>query len=208
MVTKRGGAAATVLVDHMSSQGPKVTHMRGILLVKSIENLRSAGLFERYAGTIEASLREQVEFSLASSWVPIELCEEHYAACDRLGLGDAEIERLGVLMAQEIGNTMMSVLLKSTRQAGVESNWSALKQCGRFWDRSYIGGGVTLLQAGPKDSIIEFHGISLAKSRHWRMASRAFWLGLGQITTRSAYVKLTLPREADAHRIAFAGSWV
>jgi hypothetical protein len=205
----RGEAAAvTVLVDHMSSQGPKVTHMRGILLVKSVDNLRASGLFERYAAVLPPELREQVEFALAASWVSIDLCEAHYAACDRLGLSDSEVERLGGLMAQGIGNTMMSTLLKTTRQAGVESNWTALKQCGRFWDRSYLGGGVTLMQVGPKDSLMEFHGIPLAKSRHWRMGARAFWLGIAQITARSAYVRLTAPREADAQRVAFAGSWV
>jgi hypothetical protein len=208
MLSRRRDAESTVLVDYMSSQGPKVTHMRGILLVKSVENLRVAGLFQRYVAALPASLREQVEFSLATSWVPIELCEEHYAACDRLRLSDSESERLGALMAEVIGNTMLGAILKSTRQAGVESIWTALKQCGRFWDRLYVGGGVTLIQAGPKDSIIEFHGISLAKSRHWRMASRAFWLGLAQATARAAYIRLVPPREADAHRVAFAGSWV
>lgn len=197
-----------MIVDHTSPQGPKVTHMRGILLVKSVENLRSAGLFERYLRILDPALREQVEFALATSWIPIELCQEHYATCDRLGLSDAEIEKLGAQMAQAIGSTMLSTIIKSTRQAGVESVWPALKQCGRFWDRSYMGGGVTLMQAGPKDSVMEFHGLSLAKSRHWRMGARAFWLGIAQVTSRSAYVKLVPPRSADPLRVAFAGSWV
>jgi hypothetical protein len=207
MLARQNGAL-TLLVDHTSAQGPKVTHMRGILLVKSIENLRAAGLFERYVSTLDSALREQVEFALATSWVPIELCAEHYAACDRLELNDSEIERLGALMAESIGKTMMSVILKATRQAGVESVWPALKQCARFWDRSYVGGGVTLMQAGPKDSVMEFHGLSLVKSRHWRMGARAFWLGIAQVTSRSAYVRLVPPRAADPLRIAFAGSWV
>jgi hypothetical protein len=207
MLARQNGAL-TLLVDHTSAEGPKVTHMRGILLVKSVENLRGAGLFERYARIIDPALRERVEFALASSWVPIELCEEHYAACDRLGLTDSEIERLGALMAESISNTMMSVILKATRQAGVESVWPALKQCGRFWDRSYRGGGVVLMQAGPKDSVMEFHGLSLAKSRHWRMGARAFWLAIAQVTSRTAYVRLVPPRASDPLRVAFAGSWV
>jgi hypothetical protein len=196
------------LVDHTSGQGPKVTHMRGLLLMKSLENLRAAGLFERYADTLAPSLRSQVEFTLAASWAPIALCEEHYAACDRLGLGESEIEQLGTQMAESIATTMMASLLKSTRQAGLENQWTALKQCARFWDRAYLGGGVTLIQAGPKDSIMEFHGTPLAKSRHWRMGARAFWLGIGQSITRTVYIRLVSPREPDPHRIAFAASWV
>jgi hypothetical protein len=208
MLSRRSDTALSVLVDHMSSQGPRVTHMRGLLLVKSVENLRAAGLYARYAAILDPIVREQVEFSLAASWVPIDVCEQHYAACDRLGLNDSEIERLGALMAEGIGNTMMSALLKSTRAAGVESNWTALKQCGRFWDRTHIGGGVTLMQVGPKDSIMEYHGISLAKSRHWRMGARTFWLGIARLAARSAYVRLIPPREADPNRVAFSGSWV
>jgi hypothetical protein len=208
MLRARAGAELKVLVDHTSSHGAAVTHMRGMLLVKSVENLRKAGLFERYAVNLTPKLREQIEFTLAASWVSVDICEAHYAACDRLALSESEIERLGEMMGEDIGGTMMSVIIKTTRGAGVESTWAALKQCGRFWDRAYQGGGVTLLQAGPKDSVMEFHGLPLAKSRHWRMGSRAFWLGLSRLTARTAYVKLVRPREPDPNRVAIAGSWV
>jgi hypothetical protein len=208
MLQGHSAVGSKILVDHISSQGAAVTHMRGLMLVKSVENLRTAGLFERYAANLTAALREQIEFTLAASWVPIELCEAHYAACDHLGLSESEIERLGSLMADGIGGTLMSVILKSSRNAGVESAWGALKQCGRFWDRVHQGGGVTLMQAGPKDSVMEYHGIPLAKSRHWRMGARAFWLGIARLTSRTAYIKLVRPREPSSDRIAFAASWV
>lgn len=208
MLRAQSAADWKVLVDHTSSHGRVVTHIRGIMLVKSVENLRKAGHFERYAAHASPALRQTIEFTLAASWVPIDVCEAHYAACDQLGLSESEIERLGEMLGEEIGASMMGLLLKSTRSAGVESTWASLKQCGRFWDRAYQGGGVTLLQAGPKDSVMEYHGISLAKSRHWRMGARAFWLGISRLAARKAYVKLVRPREADAHRIAFAGSWV
>ncbi len=192
----------------MSSQGPKVTHMRGLLLVKSVDNLRAAGLFERYAEGLDPTYKHQVLFTLASSWVPIEICDAHYAACDRMGLADSEIDRLGGLMSEGIAGTLMSAMLKATRRAGGESYWAALKQCGRIWDRSFLGGGVTLLQAGPKDSLLEHHGLSLVKSRYWCVAARAFWASVAEMTSRKAYVKIVPPHKPDPNSIAFAGSWV
>ena len=208
MLQARPSGPSTVVVDHQSSHGPEVTHIRGIVLVKSLENLRKAELFERYAAELDSSVRAQIEGAMASSWIPVGLAEEHYAACDRLALNEATIERLGALMAESMDNTVMSTLLKTTRQAGVESMWSALKQCDRLWDRLYQGGRTTLLQLGPKDLILEHHGIPLAKSRHFRAGLRAYWVALGQMMTKVVYVKLVRPRMAHPHSIALSGSWV
>jgi hypothetical protein len=209
MLAARGPSQSpTLLVDHTSSHGAEVTQIRGILLVKSVENLRAAGLFERYAAQLTPSLREQVEFAIASSWIPIEVAEEHYAACDRLGLTEQEIDRLGTLMAGSIGGTLMSALIKTTRGAGLDGMWTALKQCDRLWDRRYIGGGVTVIQTGPKDLILENHGISLAKSRHWRSGLRSYWLALGKLMTNVVYITPVRARQPHPHRVALAGSWV
>ncbi len=196
-----------MLIDHVSSHGPTVSCIRGILLVKSVENLRQAGLFERYARELESGYREQLEFAIAASWLPIAVGEAHYAACDRMQLGDAEIEHLGRLMAVSMGSTLMSTLLKVTRQAGVENMWSALKQNDRIWDRMYQGGAVTLIQTGPKDLMLEHRGIPLAQSSYWRAALRAYWLALGKLMTNAVYVKQIRPRHAHPHSVAFAGSW-
>jgi hypothetical protein len=198
----------TLVVDYLSSHGPEVSQIRGILLVKSLENLRAAGLFERYAAQLSPSSREQMESTIASSWIPIDVADEHYAACDRLNLTDAEIERLGQLMAGSLSSTLMSALLKTTRHAGLEGMWTAMKQTDRLWDRMYMGGGVTVIKTGPKDLILENHGISLAKSRHWRNGFRAYWLALGKLVTNVVYITPVRPRQPHPHRVAIAGSWV
>jgi hypothetical protein len=200
--------AGKLLLDHVSSHGPTVSHIRGIVLLKSVENLRHSGLFERYAAELDPAYRAQIELALAASWLPLELAEAHYAACDRMRLSDAEIERLGSLMAERMSSALFSILLKMTRQAGMESMWSALKQNDRIWDRMYRGGQVTIIQTGPKDLIMENRGIPLAQSRHWRFGLRAYWLALGKLMTNVVYVKQIPPREPHAHSVAFAGSWV
>ena len=197
-----------VLLEHVSRHGPVVSHIRGIVLVKSMENLRRTGLFERYQRELPSSLRERLEFTIAPSWVPIEVGEEHYAACDRMLLTEGEISELGALMASSMSDTLLSTLVKVTRRAGIESMWSALKQNDRIWDRMYQGGSVTILQTGPKDLIMENRGISLARSRYWRSALRAYWLALGKLMTKVVYVKQVPPRQMHAHSVAFEGSWV
>jgi hypothetical protein len=197
-----------IVVDHVSPHGPNVTHMRGIVLTKSMENLVRAGLKDRYLRELDPELHEPMRFVIASSWVPIDLARAHYDACDRMRLGDRTTEELGELMAASMGGTLFASLLRATRSAGMESLWTVLKQNDRLWDRMYQGGGVTVIKHGPKDLTLENHGISLAESRHFRAAYRAYWVALGRLFAKAAYVKMVAPREPHPHRIALSGSWV
>jgi hypothetical protein len=206
--TKLNAATAEIVVDHVSPHGPNVTHIRGIVLTKSIENLTRAGLLDRYLRELDPQLHEPMRFVIAASWVPIDLGRAHYDACDRMRLGDRTTEELGELMAASMGGTLFASLLRATRNAGMESLWTVLKQNDRLWDRMYQGGGVTVIKLGPKDLVLENHGISLAESRHFRAAYRAYWVALGRLFAKAAYVKIVAPREPHPHRIAMAGSWV
>ncbi len=197
-----------VIVDHVSAHGPYVTHMRGTLLVNSVEHLRQLGVYERYLELLEASARDHVAYAIAASWIPIEIALAHYQACDALKLGERDCQTLGSMMAQRIADTFLGTVLRVTRRAGVESFWSLMSQNSRIWDRMYLGGGVTVIQTGPKDVIVENHGLPLVTSRHWRFAYEAYWKALGAIFTKVAFVKAVHPREAHPHRIALAGSWV
>ena len=201
-------APPEILVDHVSPHGPNVTHIRGIILTKSIENLVGAGLHERYLRELEPELHEPMRFVIAASWVPVDLARAHYAACDRLRLSDRTIEELGSLMAASMGSTLFASLLRAVRSAGMDNLWTALKQNDRLWDRMYQGGGVTVIKLGPKDLTLENHGISLAESRHFRAGYRAYWVALGSLFAKAAYVKFVAPREPHPHRIAISGSWV
>lgn len=196
------------MVDYVSPHGPNVTHIRGIILTKSMENLVQAGLHERYLKELEPELHESMRFVIAASWVPIELARAHYEACDRMRLGDRTTDDLGSRMAASMSGPLFASLLRATRSAGMESLWTVLKQKDRLWDRMYQGGGVTVIKVGPKDLILENHGISLAESRHFKAAYRAYWSALGALFAKAAHVKFVSPREPHPHRIAIAGSWV
>jgi hypothetical protein len=110
-----------IVVDHVSPHGPNVTHIRGIILTKSMENLVGAGLHERYLRELEPELHEPMRFVIAASWVPIELARAHYAACDRMKLGDRATEELGSLMAASMSSTLFASLLRAVWSTGLAS---------------------------------------------------------------------------------------
>ena len=199
---------ATIVLDHLSAHGPYVTHMRGTLLVNSIEHLRQLGVYERYLELLDARYREQIMFAIASSWIPIEVALVHYQACDDLKLSAPDCQALGSMMAERIANTFLGTVLRVTRSAGGQSFWSLMSQNSRIWDRMYLGGGVTVLQVGPKDAVLENHGLPLVTTRYWRSVYEAYWRALGALFAKVAFVKVVRAREPHPHRIAIAGSWV
>jgi hypothetical protein len=201
-------ANAKLLVEHQSLHGPQVSYVRGILLVKSLENLRAAGLFERYARALPSATLDELVYVLAASWVPVELAMAHYSACDRMELSESEVEQLGARMGENYGQSVVGTLIKAARLSGIEGTWTALRQIDRIWDRMYQGGTTVLFQTGPKDLVLEHTGLPLAESPYFRTALRTYWLYFGRLASRTAYMKIVRPRHPHPHTIALEGSWV
>jgi hypothetical protein len=201
-------AEPTVVVEHVSSSGPNVTHVRGTLIVGSWENLREIGLHERYEAMLPASHRDALLYAIASSWIPIDVALVHYHTCDLLELDHAQITRIGELTARRIIDTFLGRALRIAREAGASAYWQLLRNNERIYDRMYQGGGVTVLQTGPKDVWLENTGQPLAGCRYWRNSYLAYMEALGNAFAKVAFVKLVRPRSQSTHAIAVAGSWV
>ena len=197
-----------IVVDHVSSEGPTVTHMRGLMLVSSLANLRAAGFFPRYLDNLPPMHREGILYAIASSWVPIELVLAHYQTIDRLNLDQAQVRQLGELMARKVSESILSFALRTLRDAGVETIWKLLGQQDRIWDRMYQGGGVTVLKTGPKDVVLENHGLPLLESRYFRAAHVEYLRAVSSMFTKVVFTKQVRARVPHPHRIAIAGSWV
>jgi hypothetical protein len=212
MATMSGARASLVapqtIVEHVSAQGPNVTHVRGMLIVSGRENLRELGLLEHYERLLPQSHREAVLYALASSWVPIEVALVHYRTCDQLELNAAQITRLGELSAARMIDTFFGRALKLAHELGAESYWKLLEQNDRVYDRMYQGGGVSVLQIGPKDMWLENTGQPLAGCRFWRALYLAYMESIGRAFAKAAYVRLARPRTQSPHAIAVTGSWV
>lgn len=200
--------AGRILIDHLHPEQSSVTHVKGLILVNSLDNLKRAGQFERYQVLLPEAHREAVLYAIAASWVPIAAAVAHYEACDQLMLSDAELERTGTLVAQRIAETFLGTLFRSTRKAGMEAYWFVVKQSDRLWERAYQGGGCTVIQTGPKDVTVEWHGLPLVTSRHFRVAQRYYSRALASLFCSRAFVNTVRPRVAHPHRLATAVSWV
>jgi len=197
-----------VVCDHQSAGGPRVTQVRGTLLVSSLQTLRDAGHYERYLEQLAEPYREQVLYAIALSWVPVEVAIAHYAACDALSLPDHELDNIGQLVAARLAETFLSSILQASRGAGIDAPWVALRSQARVWDRIYVGGGVKVWRAGPKDAVAEFYGLPLAQFHYFRVAYCSYYRGLANMFVRSAHVKPIRAQKPRPDTLAIMGSWV
>ena len=197
-----------VILDYTSPSGPNTTHMRGTLLVNSLDNLRALGLYERYLALLPKTHSDVIPYTIAASWIPIHVALAHYETCDALGLDDNQLRQMGKMMAKRVADTFLGTMLRATRDAGVAGLWTALKQNHRLLERMYQGGGMAVLKTGPKDLILENTGLPIVTSRYWRAVYVHYMNDICGMFTKVAYVQLARPRVPHPHSIAIAGSWV
>lgn len=201
-------AQARVLVDYTCPHGPQVTHVRGILLVSSMRNLQSLGVYDRYRELLSPVDRQAVCEAIAASWIPIEHVLAHYDACDRLNMSVAQLTELGVLMAGRISETFLGSVLTRTRSAGFEGFTWALSQLGRLHARSYLGGHVQALELGPKDVVTELSGAPYTTSRTFRTAYLSWAKAMAEPFCKTAFVRYEKPSDGNPQTVALSFSWV
>lgn len=192
------------LVDHVSPKGPIIQAFRGSLLAAAIERLKQCGHFERYEALLPPAQREAILCSLAMSWIPTDLISAHSETCERLNLSDAELIELG----GEAANSIVRSLFSSLMRVSGTSPWVAIKSIDKMWDRLHEGGGILVVQTGPKDVYVEQHGHPLAASRYYRTTARGFYKSLAELFSSKAYVKPAAPRHGSKLAFAMVVSWV
>jgi hypothetical protein len=83
-----------IVFPHDRTRGP-VTAVRNVLLQTSLDELKAKRHYKRYVEQIAPETLEELQAHLAPGWVPIEIAHAHYAACERLGLSNAQTGQLG-----------------------------------------------------------------------------------------------------------------
>lgn len=144
---------------------------RGMMISNSILMLRERELFDRYQAFLPPSKREEVIATTPGSWVPIEIADLHYSACQKLGLSESEQFELGHAAGLRIRSAVLASIAKVARALGMEA-WSAFKQYPRAWARLYMGGGVGVRKLGFKDARIDVVGFTLARIPYVRNGFR------------------------------------
>ncbi|MDB4987230.1 MAG: hypothetical protein JWN04_2408, partial [Myxococcaceae bacterium] len=194
--SKKAEPGESVLLDYTSPDGPALTHVRGTLVVNSIESLRQLGVLPRYESLLSPALREQLLFALAASWLPVESVLEHYRACDALQLSDEQTKRSGELVAARNAHTLLGAAMRlARRNTGVDSYVLVMSRLDTLLARLYREGRCLVTRTGPKDLRLESHGLVLAESQYFRAAYYAYNLATAKLFCNVAYVKPTRPRE-------------
>ena len=180
--------ARRVLLDHTSPNGVAIRNVRGSLVVSSLQTLRELGFYDRYLTHLAPTFREPVLFALASSWLPMEVAEAHYQACDDLQLDDAQIVAMGEAVSKRIMGTFLGTMLRTGRSMGATPTpWLVLCQYHRVCERIMDGGRFMVTEVAPKDAIVQTRGLPLFRFRYFRVAALGMFRGGVNVFAKSCF---------------------
>ncbi len=192
-----------IVFAHTADSRP-VTAVKNVLIQTSLGQIQNAGFYERYSKLIEPQVLEQLLSSVGPGWVPIELADSHYAACDRLNLSIAELKMLGSGVGDRLQKATLVSAAKKDRQTSVDV-WAELGSLHRMWDRQYQGGSVQVMQVGPQEMLIELRGFVITRHTYFRNAMvpamRATFLALGVRLDSSKISKYVAERDEATYQL-------
>lgn len=199
-----------LLSEYQSTTSALVTEVRGSLIASSIQVLKEAGHFEAYRARLRTSHRDRVLETAPMGFAALDIAKAHYEACDALELDGTEIGRLGVIVAQRYSDTVFGTLLRTSRRAGIDAPWVALRSLGRIWERMFVGGAMIVQRTGPKDALIEECGNPLSEFRYYKTAHLGWIQSIGDLFVRKLYVRYVRPPRAQQtpFTVAIGASWV
>jgi hypothetical protein len=154
-----------VFIPHEAETHP-LTAVRNSVLQASLTLLRQGGLYERYAELVEPAVLHRISTNVAPYWVPIEVVDEHYRACDAMALSAEELASLGRASGELVRKT--SIVIAQPDGNAAFDVWQNVPRMHRAWKRLYQGGSVQIVKLGDTEQLIEFRGYSLHRHRYYR----------------------------------------
>jgi hypothetical protein len=164
------------------------THVRGSVLSGSLRSLRQRQLEPAYFAALEPALHERVRGLVAAEWVPAELAVAHYTACDRLALSADVIESIGNETGTFLNGAYVQVLMRMAREGGA-TPVGIFARIERVRERLWRGSSFRVVQTGPKDLRVEWHGQPCAGVAYFRSAFAAYVSIVVRPFVRSIYVR-------------------
>ena len=193
-----------LLLDYVSPDGPVVTHVRGTLLATSLRVVKDADLYDGYVAALPKQHVDTLLYSVASSWLPVDVMLAHYETLGSLGIPDEAIERNAEKVGARIAETFMATLLRTAQSMGVPGlAWMILKQSDRVFGRLFMGGACRVYRVGPSEALVEHRGLPLAQCRYYRVAHVANVRGVSRLFGKS---QVRQARAADAEGLTMAVS--
>lgn len=197
-----------VLVDYQHPEGHTITHVRGIMLANTRDNLRGIGLYEDYQRLLPEPARSALAEAVASAFIPVEHVLAHYQACDRLPISAEQFALFGRRQAERVRDTFLGITLQRARSLGLTDLKAMLGRVGQLHERIYRGGGCAAIELGPKDVHFEISGFPFAECHAFRSGWVAYTEAFSALFVRVATAKQTRPRTPHPHRLALRVSWV
>jgi hypothetical protein len=182
------------------------TRVKSTLLVGSLRALRSRGHGDAYLRHIEPHFVEAITAVGVPQWLPIEVAEAHYSACDALALSVDEMLKIGAIVAPTAASGV-KVILRAAQTTGA-TPWAALERAPIYWGRMYDGSNLSVTKTGPKDATIVIRRNPLARYVYWRIGLRGIVVELARALSTTAYAR-EVARHAVVHdSVIYALSWV
>jgi hypothetical protein len=184
--------------------------VRSTLLFGSLRALRSHGHGEAYLARVDRGALDAISAIGVPQWLPMEIAEAHYAACDALRLSVEEMLAIGASVAPTAASGV-SVILQAARTTGA-TPWTVLERAPKYWKRMYDGSALVITKRGPKDASIAIVRNSLARHPYWRIGLRGIIGELARALSSSAVVREVVQRtpspESARDEVTYALAWV
>jgi hypothetical protein len=170
--------------------------VRSTLLFGSLRALRAHGHGDAYAARIRPAVPEAFSSLGVPQWLPLDVAEAHYAACDALGLDVEEMLRIGASVAPTAASGVQ-VILQAARTTGA-TPWTALERAPKYWNRMYDGSALEISKRGPKDASVVIRRNALARYAYWRIGLRGIIGELLRVLSTSSVVREVVVRASPA----------
>jgi hypothetical protein len=178
-----------------------------MLVLSSIAELQDVGLYERYRANIDGSALAEILEMIGPGWMPVKLAKAHYDACDRMQLGEPQLEEMGVRAGGKMSSTLLVAGAQGTSATAERSPWELVGAYSRMGRRLYEGSSSQYVKLGPNKLLIEHIGNPLFGIRYFRIAHASFMRG----TFRSLGVDIVdlvySPYRSDKARIEARLTW-
>ena len=157
----------TETLVELPSRLEPLSNVRSTLIQSSLLSLKDHLHFERYLELLDPTHRAAILETLAPEWLPGEVGIAHYAACDGLELGAAQLHAIGTEVGERIQGSFISLLLHNAR-GELMTPWVPLGQFKRLYERLLQGGGVRIIRLGPKQAVVDVRRLALCRFDYFR----------------------------------------
>jgi hypothetical protein len=181
-----------------------VSSVRSTLISSSLRALRERNLLEAYRGHLPGPHHDVIFGAVAGTWLEMTTVLEHYRAVDALGLTTGEAVAMGSSIGDSLHGTVLGTAVRLAKGAGV-TPWVALGQCGRMWERLFVGGDVGVDKAGPKEAVLRMLSLPLFQYGYFRASTRGLvQVGLALFCSKVYVTEVSATPSSLSYRVAWA----